>query len=104
MNFIKFLLKTLLSLLILVFIFAVCILGVMIWSAPKLAPKAVDYWIEGKTGFSVTMGEVDLKVFSGKLEIDDIDLMNPPYFQNKNFLQVEEVSIKMEPRSIYRNK
>ena len=99
----KFLLKTLLNLLILLFILVICLLGLAIWSVPKLAPKAIDYWMESKTGFSTSINSVDLKLFSGSLNVEGIALLNPPYYQNKNFMQIKQIAVHLQPTSVYKD-
>lgn len=104
MAVVRFLLKTLLSFIILVVLLVICGIGLAIWSFPKLAPKGIDSWIEGRTGFSATVNSVNLKVFSGKLDIEGVTLVNPPYYQNKNFMQINEFLVQMEPRSLLRDR
>ncbi len=100
----KFLLKTLLGLVVLVFVLAVCAVGLVIWGFPKLAPKVIDSWIENRTGFSSNINSVDLKIFSGSFDAEGITLVNPPYYQNKNFMQIKQIFVKFEPRSAYKHR
>lgn len=104
MAVINFLLRTLLNLLVLVLVLALCLVGLLVWSAPKFGPKVIDWWVEGKTGYSVTIEKLDLKLFSGSANVEGIVLMNPPYYQNKNFLQIREISVQVEPRSFYKER
>lgn len=73
----------------------ICILGLAIWIAPKVSPKLIDSWIEGKTGFTASINKVDLKFFSGNLHIENIALGNPPYYQNKNLVHINQFSAKL---------
>lgn len=102
MAFIKYLLKTLFNLLILIFLFAICVIGLAIWSAPKLGPKVVDVWLEGKTGFSATVNDVDLKIFSGSLNIENIALINPPYYQTDSFVQIKQFFSQVQLTSLFK--
>lgn len=97
----RLLFKTLLGFIVLLFIFVVCVLGLAVWIFPKMAPKVVDSWVEGRTGFSVVMGEVDLRVFVGSLKIDGVTVINPPYYQSANFIQIKQLSLQMEPKSVF---
>lgn len=87
--------------LVLVFVLAVCVVGLVIWGFPKFAPKGMDSWIENRTGFSANINAVDLKIFSGSLDVEGVILANPPYYQNKNFMQIKQILVKLEPRSVY---
>lgn len=104
MAIVTFILKTLLGLLILVFVLMVCLLGLAIWSVPKWAPQAIDSWIESKTGFSSTVNSVDLKLFSGVLAIDGIALINPPYYQTENFMQLNQIAMQMQLNSLFKDR
>jgi len=102
MGFFKFAFQTLFNLLVLIFLFFLCIVGLTIWVAPKIAPKLIDTWIEGRTGFSTSIQKIDLKLFSGTLNFENITLINPPYYQNKNFLQIKQILIKTQLFSLWR--
>lgn len=102
MTFLKFLLKTVLNLVVLIFLFLLCILGLTIWIAPKLGPKLIDSWIEGKTGFTTSIQTMDLRPFSGILNIENMTLLNPPYYQNKNFMQIQQFAIQTQLLTLWR--
>lgn len=99
---IHYLLKTLINLIILIFLLLICILGIAIWITPKVSQKIIDTWIEGKTGFTTSINTVDLKFFSGYLQIDNVVLNNPPYYQNKNFIHVNQFSTKVAFKPLFK--
>ena len=101
MGILKFLLKAVLNLFVLVVLLMACVVGLAVWSAPKMGPKVIDTWIESNTPFSATVGAFDLKLFAGSAEIKELKLFNPPYYQNKNFLDIKEISLKLNLRSLY---
>lgn len=101
MAVIQFLLKTLFSVMVLVLILVVCAVGLAVWSIPKFAPKLLESWIESRTGFSASVNTVNLKIFSGSLDIEGMALINPPYYQSKNFMQIKQISVQIEPKSLF---
>jgi hypothetical protein len=53
-----------------------------------IARKSVEMGVEKLTGFPLDIGAVKLGVFQGQLEVDNLKLMNPPEFQEKNFVDL----------------
>lgn len=104
MGLIKFLFKAIFNLLILAIFLTACAVGLAIWSAPKFAPKILDTWLEGKTGFSVTVNKVDVKAFSGSAAVHGMTLLNPSSYQNRNFIQLNELSSKVHLTSLYKDR
>lgn len=102
MGILRFLLKAIMNFLIVVLLLAICIVGLAIWSFPKLAPKAIDNWIEGKTGFSTVINEFDVKLFSGIASINGMRLLNPPYYQRKQFIDIRQIEAKVVLGSLYK--
>lgn len=81
----------------------ICSFALGIWLVPKIFPKFFDAWLSGKTGFSTTMHKVDLKIFSSNIGIDDIKISNPPYYQNRNFVKLNKLSLKVQPTSWFKD-
>lgn len=102
MAFLKFLFKTLFYLFLLILLFSLCILGLSVWIAPKLAPKFIDTWMEGKTGFSTSIQKMELNFFPHTINLENITLINPPYYQNKNFMQIKQLLIQAPISSIWK--
>lgn len=102
MAFLKFLLKTFFNLFLLIVLFLVCILGLTVWIAPKLGPKFINTWIEGRTGFATSIQHIDIGLFSGTVNMENITLINPPYYQNKNFMQLKQFTVKTQLLSLLR--
>lgn len=102
MAFLNFVFKTLLNLVILIFLFFLCLLGLTLWIAPKITPKIIDTWFEGRTGFSTSIQKVNLQFFSPTLNLENITLINPPYYQNKNFMQIKQFLIRADFFTLWR--
>jgi len=53
-----------------------------------IARKAVEVGVKQVTGFPLEIGSVDLGVFGGRLEVQNLKLMNPPEFPEKAFVDL----------------
>src|SRR5579862_5503290 len=58
-----------------------------------VAREAVQFGAKKMTGFPLTIGSVDLAVFSGKVDVRDLKLMNPPEFQEQIFVDMPELFV-----------
>jgi hypothetical protein len=66
-----------------------------------IARKSVEYGAKKITGFPLTIGSVDLKLFSSKLDVHDLKLMNPPEFQEKMFVDMPELYVDYRLPSMF---
>jgi uncharacterized protein involved in outer membrane biogenesis len=71
----------------------VVLLVVLFLARNFIARKSVEIGAEKMTGFPLTIGSVDVGMFSGKLDVHDVKLMNPPEFPEKMFVDMPQLSI-----------
>ena len=64
-----------------------------------IARKAVEIAAKEMTGFPLTIGSVDIGLFSGTLEVRDLEMMNPPEFHNGTFIKLPLVRVDYETMS-----
>ena len=50
--------------------------------------KAVEVGAKQVTGFPLTIGAVNIGIFTGSLEVDNLKLMNPPEFKEPMFVDL----------------
>jgi uncharacterized protein involved in outer membrane biogenesis len=50
--------------------------------------KVVEVGVKHKTGFPLQIGSVNFGVFGGNLEVQNLQLMNPPEFEQKMFVDL----------------
>lgn len=58
-----------------------------------IARKAVEIGAKRVTGFPLEIGSVDLGLFSGKVDVRDLKLMNPSEFQDKLFVDMPQLYV-----------
>jgi hypothetical protein len=58
-----------------------------------IARASVEYGAKKITGFPLTIGSVDLEVFSSKVDVHDLKLMNPPEFTEPMFVDMPELYV-----------
>ncbi len=58
-----------------------------------IARKAVEIGVRQVTGFPLEIGSVDLGVFGGTLEVQNLKLMNPPEFTEKMFVDLPQFKV-----------
>jgi hypothetical protein len=58
-----------------------------------IARASVEYGAKRITGFPLTIGSVDLEVFSSKVDVHDLKLMNPPEFTEPMFVDMPELYV-----------
>jgi hypothetical protein len=66
-----------------------------------IARKSVEYGAKKVTGFPLTIGSVDLELFSSKVDVHDLRLMNPPEFQEKMFVDMPELYVDYRLPSMF---
>ncbi|HCR37604.1 MAG TPA: hypothetical protein DIU37_05585 [Opitutae bacterium] len=87
-----------LRILFIIFLVVLLLLVTPGWYVPFIAKKVVYY----KTGFPVTIGESHINIFTGKIDFLDISIQNPDSFAEKKFVDVKELSLHIEPLSIFK--
>jgi hypothetical protein len=103
MAFFNFLFKSFLFVVTVALFCVLLALGVGIWMAPKILPKFADSYLEGKTGFSLTVKKVKPHVFSGAAELDSLHINNPPYYKTKNFVHLSKAGVHLDLSSLLRD-
>lgn len=58
-----------------------------------IARKAVEIGAKKITGFPLEIGSIDLGLFSSKVEVHDVKLMNPSGFQEKMFVDMPQLYV-----------
>lgn len=58
-----------------------------------IARKSVEIGTKRITGFPLTIGSVDLGLFSSKIDVHDLKLMNPPDFPEKMFVDMPQLFV-----------
>jgi hypothetical protein len=76
------------------------LLVVLFLSRNFIARKSVEYGAKKITGFPLEIGSVDVGVFSSKIDVRDLKLMNPPQYQEKMFVDMPELYIDYRLRSM----
>src|SRR5437867_9932504 len=58
-----------------------------------IARKSVELGTERVTGFPLTIGAVRLGLLNGQLDVDDLRLMNPPDFEDRQFVDLRRLHV-----------
>lgn len=58
-----------------------------------IARKSVELGAERITGFPLTIGAVNVGLFNGQLDVDDLKLMNPPGFEDRQFVDLKKLHV-----------
>jgi hypothetical protein len=66
-----------------------------------IARASVEYGTKKITGFPLTIGSVNLRLFSSKVDVRDLKLMNPPEFQESKFVDMPELYIDYRLHSFF---
>jgi hypothetical protein len=78
----------------------VVLVAIVFFARNLIARASVEYGAKKITGFPLTIGSVDLEVFSGKVDVHDLKLMNPPEFQEQMFVDMPELYVDYRLRSM----
>ena len=76
------------KLLVRIFVVLVALVVVAFLCRNFIARKAVEVGVKQVTGFPLEIGSVDLGVFGGRLEVQNLKLMNPAEFPEKAFVDL----------------
>src|SRR6266446_4972815 len=58
-----------------------------------IARKSVEVGTERITGFPITIGAVNVGLFNGQLDVEDLKLMNPPAFEDRQFVDLKKLHV-----------
>ena len=65
------------------------IVVVLVLARNPIARKSVELGAERITGFPLTIGAVNVGLFNGQLDVENLKLMNPPDFEERQFIKLE---------------
>jgi len=71
----------------------VVLLVILFLARNVIARKSVEYGAKRMTGFPLEIGSVDLGLFSSKVDVHDLKLMNPPEFPEKMFVDMPQLYV-----------
>jgi hypothetical protein len=69
------------------------LLVVLFLARNVIARLSVEYGAKKITGFPLTIGSIDLGLFSSKVDVRDLKLMNPSEFSEKTFVDMPQLYI-----------
>jgi hypothetical protein len=79
----------------------VLLLVVLFLARNIIARKSVEIGAKKITGFPLEIGSIDLGLFSGKLDVHDVKLMNPSEFQEKMFVDMPQLYVDYRLGSMF---
>ncbi|MGO9245353.1 MAG: hypothetical protein ACLP0A_11635 [Verrucomicrobiia bacterium] len=79
----------------------VILVAILFLARNVIARKSVEYGAKKITGFPLTIGSINLELFSSKVDVHDLKLMNPPEFQDKMFVDMPELYIDYRLLSMF---
>lgn len=71
----------------------VVLVVVLFLSLNLIARLSVQYGAKKMTGFPLEIGSISLGLFSSKVDVHDLKLMNPPEFQEKMFVDMPRLYV-----------
>jgi hypothetical protein len=78
----------------------IALVAIVFFARNLIARASVEYGAKKITGFPLTIGSVDLEVFSSKVDVHDLKLMNPPEFTEPMFVDMPELYVDYRLRSM----
>jgi uncharacterized protein involved in outer membrane biogenesis len=66
-----------------------------------IARRSIEYGAKKITGFPMTIGSIDLGLFSSKVDVRDLKLMNPPEYSEDTFVDMPQLSIDYRLGSMF---
>ena len=103
MFLIRFLFKFVFSILLIGLILAVCVTGLIIWTAPKTMPKLIDEYLERKTGFTSSIDNLELKAMGGKLSMQGVTIYNPDSYEENIFFIADDIVFDVQPSTLIKD-
>ena len=99
-SFIRFIIKSLLWLLLILIIALVCVY----YYLGTIVRHAVNQYVPPITGTTASVGSVDLSLLKGQIEIKDLQIGNPEGFSSNNILDLGRIYVTFEPKSVFTDK
>ena len=81
--------KLLLSIVGVLVVFA----AILLLARNFIARRSIEYGAKKITGFPLTIGSIDLGLFSSKVDVHDLKMMNPSEFSEKTFVDMPQLYI-----------
>ena len=66
---------------------------VLVLARNPIARKSVELGAERITGFPLTVGAVNVGLFNGQLDVENLKLMNPPDFEERQFVDLPKLHV-----------
>jgi hypothetical protein len=83
-------------------VIALVALGIVLFLTRNvIARMSVEYGAKKMTGFPLTLGSVDLELFSSKVDVHELKLLNPPEFQEQMFVDMPELYVDYRLPSMF---
>ncbi len=90
--------------LIKLFMILLLIAIVGIWLVLQFADNLLERELRKSTGFPVEIGTLDVRVWSARMDLLDMEVRNPTSFAEADFLQIDRFSAKIRPFSLLRSR
>src|SRR6266850_1811383 len=71
----------------------IVLLALLFFCRNLIARKSVEIGATKITGFPLEIGSVDVGLFSSKVDVRDLKLMNPPEFQDRMFVDMPQLYV-----------
>lgn len=87
------------------FVLIVLLLAVILYlCAGKIVQHFAPDFISKVTQTETTLGEVDISLLSGRVGLNNLTIGNPAGFKDKNALQLGNITVNFDPKSIFTDK
>jgi len=71
----------------------VVFVAILLLARNFIARRSIEYGAKKITGFPLTIGSIDLGLFSSKVDVHDLKLMNPSEFSERTFVDMPQLYI-----------
>lgn len=99
-SFIRFIVKSLLWLLLILIIALVCIY----YYLGAIVREGINRYVPPITGTTASVGSVDLSLLKGQIEINDLQIGNPKGFSENDIFKLDRVLVSFEPKTVMTDK
>ena len=99
-SFIRFIVKALLWLLLILIVALVCVY----YYLGAIVKEGVNRYVPPITGTTASVGSVDLSLLKGQIEIKKLQIGNPKGFSDNNIFEVGKVLVSFEPKTVLTDK
>lgn len=99
-SFIRFIIKALLWLLLILIVALVCVY----YYLGAIVKEGVNRYVPPITGTTASVGSVDLSLLKGQIEIKKLKIGNPKGYSSNNIFEVGKVLVSFEPKTVLTDK